>query len=227
MDISNYNELSPVEATAYQRELRNRLQIMPLDKPIKVIAGADISFNKFSDTIYAGIVVLSYPELQVLEKQTLVSKTSFPYIPGLLAFREIPALTEVWNKLTIKPDVLVCDGHGIAHPRRMGIATHFGIVVNTPTIGCGKSRLTGKYEEPGTAPFSESFLKDKNEIIGIVLKTKKNCKPVFVSPGNLISLEQSVELIKQCVGKYRIPEPTRLAHLLVNEVRVNAMQQNR
>ncbi|MDQ2753160.1 MAG: endonuclease V, partial [Bacteroidota bacterium] len=143
-----------------------------------------------------------------------------PYIPGLLAFREVPALSKAWENLTRKPDVLVLDGHGIAHPRRMGIATHFGIALQTPTMGCAKSLLTGKYVEPGMEAGSVSDLFHKDELIGKVLRTKKNVKPVFISPGNLITMDESLELIKQCVGKYRIPEPTRLAHLFVNELRV-------
>ncbi len=128
-------------------------------------------------------------------------------------------------RYTPKPDVLVLDGHGIAHPRRMGIATHFGIVMQTPTLGCAKSLLTGKYNEPPMEPGTATDLIHKNELIGKVLRTKKNTKPVFVSPGNLISMEQSLALILQCVRKYRIPEPTRLAHNFVNELRRQTMPQ--
>jgi len=205
---------------ALQRELRSRIQLTPLDKPVTTIGGADISFNKYSEVVYAGIIVLSFPDLKPVAEASTVATVRFPYIPGLLAFREIPALTEVWDQLEIKPDVLVLDGHGIAHPRRMGIATHFGLVTETPTIGCGKSRLTGKYEEPGDEPGSSSDLIHKGEKIGEVLRTKKRCNPVFVSPGNLITMEESLDLIKKCVSSYRIPEPTRLAHLLVNRIRL-------
>lgn len=217
---SLYDTITPSEAVAYQKELREKIQLKPLEKQIKTIAGSDISFNKFSEIVYAGIIVLSYPELEEIEKVTVVSTVRFPYIPGLLAFREIPALLEAWNRLKAKPDVLVCDGHGIAHPRRLGIASHFGILTSVPTIGCGKSKLTGTYQEPDSEPLSKSLLRDKEETIGVVLRTKKNCKPVFVSPGNGITLNESLEIITTCVGKYRIPEPTRKAHLLVNEARV-------
>lgn len=219
MISTNYNDISPAEAIAIQQELRDKIQLTPLMNPVKTIAGADISFNKYSDTVYAGIIVLSYPDMKPIDESTIVATTRFPYIPGLLGFREIPALVEAWNKLETKPDVLVLDGQGIAHPRRMGIATHFGLVAKTPTIGCAKSLLTGKYEEPEDAPGATSPLNDKGEIIGTVLRTKRKCKPVYISPGHLITLEESVDIAMKCITTYRIPEPTRLAHLLVNRVR--------
>lgn len=216
----NYNSLSPTEAVALQKELRQQIALIPLQHPVKTVAGADISFNKYSEIVYAGIVVLNYPDLQVIHTATAVATTKFPYIPGLLAFRELPALMEVWQKLEIKPDVLILDGHGIAHPRRMGIATHFGLVADTPTIGCAKSLLTGKYEEPGILPLATSPLMDKQEEIGKVLRTKNKCKPVYVSPGHKITMLESLDVIAQCIRKHRIPEPTRLAHLLVNKIRI-------
>lgn len=219
MNPSAYQHLSAPEAIAYQRELRKKVRITPLDRPVESIGGADISFNKYSETVYAGIIVLSYPGLKEICKTTLISRTSFPYIPGLLAFREVPALQEAWNQLEVKPGVLVLDGQGIAHPRRVGIATHFGLLTGIPAIGCAKSNLTGRFEEPANTPFAESEVRDKGELIGIALRTKKNCKPVFISPGHRIDFPQSLEIIKTCTGKYRIPEPTRRAHLLVNEVR--------
>jgi deoxyribonuclease V len=219
----DYENISPQQAVQIQAELRQQLNIQPLEKQVTTIAGADISFNKYSTTVYAGIVVMQFPSLQVIETSGITDETSFPYVPGLLAFREVPALAKAWNGLKIKPDVLVLDGHGIAHPRRMGIATHFGIVMQTPTVGCAKSLLTCKYDEPPIEPGTSTNLIHKNELIGKVLRTKKNVKPVFISPGNLISMEQSLALILQCVRKYRIPEPTRMAHNFVNELRRNAM----
>ena len=221
--IINYENITPQQAIELQTGLREQLQIQPLNIEITTIAGADISFNKYSTTVYAGIVVMQFPSLQVIETSGVTDKTNFPYVPGLLAFREVPALSKAWEKLKIKPDVLVLDGHGIAHPRRMGIAAHFGVVMNTPTLGCAKSLLTGKYTEPAIEAGSATDLFSKNELIGKVLRTKKNVKPVFISPGNLVSMEQSLAIILQCVRKYRIPEPTRLAHNFVNELRVNAM----
>lgn len=220
MIATNYNSLTPTDAVALQQQLRDQIQLTPLQKPIQTIGGADISFNKYSEVVYAGIVILSYPELQVIHTASVISTTRFPYVPGLLAFREVPALIEAWNKLEVKPDVLVLDGHGIAHPRRMGIATHFGLVAGTPTIGCAKSLLAGKYEEPGDKTFDSSPLIYKSDVIGTVLRTKPRCNPVYVSPGHLVTMDESLAIIKNCVRKYRIPEPTRLAHLLVNQVRL-------
>ena len=222
MSIS-YENITSQQAIELQTQLRQQLQIQPLTKEITTIAGADISFNKYSTTVYAGIVVMHFPSMQVIETSGVTDETTFPYVPGLLAFREVPALSKAWEKLQTKPDVLVLDGHGIAHPRRMGIAAHFGVVMQTPTLGCAKSLLTGKYTEPSTEAGSVSDLFAKEELIGKVFRTKKNVKPVFISPGNLISMEQSLDIIKQCVRKYRIPEPTRMAHNFVNELRVAAI----
>ncbi|MBZ4192298.1 deoxyribonuclease V [Niabella beijingensis] len=217
-----YDNLTPSEAVALQKELREKIDLTPRPAPVQFIGGADISFNKYETTVYAGIVVLKYPELVVQAHASVTCTVQFPYISGLLAFREVPALLKAWEALSLKPDVLVLDGHGIAHPRRLGIATHFGIIKNIPTIGCAKTRLTGNYQEPGNRRLDHTPLFDKQEKIGSVLRTKPNCKPIFVSPGNKVSMDQSLELITRCCGKYRIPEPTRLAHMLVNQGRVKA-----
>ena len=214
-----YETLSPAQAVALQNELRSQIRIEPLLKPITTIAGADISFNKYEETVYAGIIVLSFPDLQEIEKSTVISKTSFSYIPGLLSFREIPSLLKAWNQLKTKPDLMILDGQGIAHPRRMGIATHFGLVTDTPALGCAKSLLTGKFEALPETAGSESLLYDRDEVIGAALRTKNKTNPVYISPGHRINLKQSLEIIKQCVNGYRIPEPTRKAHLLVNQIR--------
>ena len=220
MNPANYEKLTAEQAIAYQQELRKQVSITPFDKEIRTIAGADISFNKYEETVYAGIVTFKYPELKIIGTATAISRTSFPYISGLLAFREVPALLEAWDKLQIKPDVLILDGQGIAHERRLGIATHFGLVTGATTIGSAKSRLAGKCEEPVNEVFAQSPMYDKGEMIGIALRSKKNCNPIYISPGNNISMEQSVEVIKNCIRGYRIPEPTRQAHLLVNKIRI-------
>lgn len=216
----NFN-LTPKEAIESQKKLREKIKLVPLKKKIKTIAGLDVSFNKFEKDVYAGIIVLSYPELKVLEKVCVKSVVDFPYIPGLLSFREIPPLLKCWQKLKRKPDIVVVDGHGIAHPRRLGIATHFGLVTGVPTIGCGKSLLYGKYKEPTLNAASESPLFDPktNEQIGIVLRTKRNVKPIFVAPGNKITLKESREIIQVTLRGYRLPEPTRRVHNLVNDFR--------
>jgi deoxyribonuclease V len=226
MDPSGYEHLTPAEAIDYQNDLRTRIQIRELHKPIKTIAGADISFNKNSELLYAGIVVFKYPEMQVITTSTAISHTSFPYISGLLAFREVPALFSAWNNLYIKPDVLVLDGQGIAHERRMGIATHFGLLTGMPTIGSAKSRLYGRHKEPANEMFAESPMYDKGEMIGIALRSKEHCNPIYISPGHNISMQQSVDVIKNCIRGYRIPEPTRQAHILVNKIRTENGEDN-
>ncbi len=222
-----YESLSPAQAIELQNGLRKQIRIEPLEKQIQTIAGADISFNKYEETVYADIIVLSFPDLQEVAKATVISRTSFPYIPGLLSFREVPSLLKAWNQLKTKPDLMVLDGQGIAHPRRMGIATHFGLVTDTPAIGCAKSLLTGKFEALAEAAGSESLIFDGEEVIGAALRTKNKVNPVFISPGHRITLQQSLEIIKRCVAGYRIPEPTRKAHLLVNQVRTQNMGDKR
>lgn len=220
MTVAHDWELSPSAAVALQKELRERVRLQPLAlSGLRTVAGADISFNRFSDTIYGGIVVLEFPSLKLLERAGTVFETKFPYIPGLLSFREIPALLQAWEKLETKPDLLVCDGHGIAHPRRLGIASHFGLLVERPTIGCGKSVLVGKFEEPESTRGSWSPLVHHDQTIGAALRTKNRVKPVFASPGHLIDLDSSIQVLLQCDGGYRLPEPTRKAHLFVNELR--------
>ena len=147
--ILNYGQLTIAEATALQQNLRTKVKLNPLTTPISTIAGADISLSLYSETVYAGMVVLSYPEMQPIAYSMVKSSTIFPYVPGYLAFREIPALLQVYEQIPVKPDVIMFDGNGILHARRMGIATHFGIITDTVTLGCAKKKLAGKYEEPG------------------------------------------------------------------------------
>lgn len=220
MKPADYENLTAAQAIAYQQELRHQIKIETLEKPIRIIAGADISFNKYEETVYAGIVLFRYPQMEVIANTWAIANTKFPYISGLLAFREVPALLDAWNKLDIKPDLMVLDGQGIAHERRMGIATHFGLLTDVPTIGSAKSRLRGRYEEPENQAFAQSPMHDGSEVIGIAMRSKKNCKPIFISPGHRISMAQSVEVIKNCIRGYRIPEPTRQAHILVNKIRI-------
>jgi deoxyribonuclease V len=222
--ISHSWNLTPAQAIALQKELREKINICPLKKDVSLIGGADISFNKASETVYAGIVVLSYPSLQVHAHSLVVSSTTFPYIPGLLSFRELPALLEALEQLDQKPDVLMVDGQGIAHPRRLGIATHFGLVADVPTLGCAKKVLIGKYKEPDINKGSNSSLMDGNEQIGILLRTKNNVKPVIISPGNLMDFEDAKNLAIHCTGRYRLPEPTRHTHLLVNRLRLGEVK---
>jgi len=213
-------DLTIPEAIALQQQLRSQIRLAPLETEVRYVGGADISFNKYSETVYAGIVVLELPGLTEVTRSGVVAETRFPYVPGLLSFREIPALLQAWEKLTLKPDVLMVDGHGIAHPRRLGIASHMGLLIDTPTIGCGKSKLVGRYDEPDVEPGSTSVLRDRQEQIGLVLRTKRNVQPLFVSPGHRITFDESIQLVLRCITKYRLPETTRQAHNAVNQLRL-------
>jgi len=215
-------DLTPGEAVEVQQRMRYMVRLRPLAQPVGAIAGADISYNKFSENVYAGIVVLSLPDLRIVETAGVRSVAKFPYVPGLLSFREAPSLLEAWEKLKTKPDVLMFDGQGIAHPRRFGIACHVGVLLDWPTIGCAKSILVGRYGELGLEAGSQSPLVDKGEQVGVALRTKSKVAPVYISPGHLTDLDSAVDLVLRSTTKYRLPEPTRQAHLLVNQLRVEA-----
>jgi deoxyribonuclease V len=213
--------LAPREAVELQKRLRGQVRLAPLKKKIETIAGADISFNKFDPVVYAGVVVLRLPTLEVVEESGVVSETKFPYVPGLLSFRETPSVLEAWARLKTEPDALMLDGQGYAHPRRFGIACHVGLLIERPTLGCAKSVLVGRYEEPGEERGSRAPLVDPKtgETIGAALRTKTRVQPIYVSAGHLIDLDDAVKLTLRCDGGYRQPEPTRRAHLLVNALR--------
>jgi deoxyribonuclease V len=214
-------QLTPREAVELQKQLRAQVRIEPLKRKIETVAGADISFNKFSPVVYAGLVVLRLPTLEVVEEVGVVSETRFPYVPGLLSFRETPSVLEAWAKLKTEPDAVMFDGQGIAHPRRVGIASHVGLLIDRPTFGCAKSVLVGRYEEPahGRGHWTPLVDPKNGETVGAALRTKDKVQPIFVSPGHLIDLAGALELTLACDGGYRQPEPTRRAHLLVNALR--------
>ena len=215
-------DLQPADAIALQKQLKSRLQLQPLATRPRLIAGADLSFDKGSDTVYAGIVVISLPDLQIVESKGLQTTAPFPYVPGLLSFRESPAILEVWEMIENKPDILVTDGQGTAHPRGFGVACHLGLWLETPTIGCAKTLLCGKFDELDLARGAHQPLIYKGEAVGAALRTKNRVAPVYVSPGNLIDLDDSIKILLSCDGGYRIPEPTRQAHLFVNRLRMGA-----
>ena len=208
--------VSPKEAIEIQKGLRSRLEIKELAGTIRYVAGADVSFSRKRDIIWAGIVVFGYPEFKKVEEKWITGRANFPYIPGLLSFRELPLLMEVFNRLETDPDLILCDGQGIAHPRGLGLASHLGLLLDTPTIGCAKSRLVGEFSDVGEKRGSYAHLWCKGHVVGAVLRTRQGVKPVFISPGNKITLDESLKMVLHCCGKYRIPEPTRQAHLLVN-----------
>ncbi len=211
--------MTPREAVELQNSLRDRVVMSPPARPIRTIAGGDISFNKYSSTIYAGVVVLSLETLEVIEESGVVTETHFPYVPGLLSFRETPALMEAWRRLTSEPDAMMVDGHGYAHPRRFGIASHIGLMIERPTFGCGKSVLVGKFDDPPPERGAWSPMMDNGEMIGAALRTKNRVSPVYVNIGHMIDLQSAIDLTLACDGGYRVPEPTRRAHLLVNAMR--------
>ncbi len=204
-------DVTPKAAVGIQNNLRNRIQLKDSGKKIRVIAGADVAFDKSSNQGYGGVIVYSFPELEEIERKGVIRPVTFPYVPGLLAFREAPILLEAFASLETEPDMILFDGQGIAHFRRMGIATHMGIVLNKPTIGCAKSRLIGRYEDPGEDVGSCSPLIHDEETVGMVLRTRKRVRPIFVSPGTKISLETCIEVVLECLDGYRIPKPTREA----------------
>jgi len=211
--IVNSHLLSTSQAIEIQKNLSARVVTDDAIPDVTYIAGVDLSVMKASNTATASVVLLNYPDLDIVDIQTTAGKLEFPYVPGLLSFRELPLTLAACEKLSITPDLVIVDGQGIAHPRRFGLASHLGIVMNIPTIGCAKSRLCGSYTEPENEPGDYSLLVDKDEIIGAVLRTKHKVKPVYVSIGHKISLDTAMRWIIDCCRGYRLPQPTRLAHL--------------
>lgn len=222
--------LSYSKARHCQSALASRVRFIPLKKQPKLIAGLDCTFTKDGQKIIAAVVVLKSPDFTPVETASASRKLTFPYIPGLLSFREAPACIAAVKKLKTTPDIFIIDGQGIAHPRRLGLAAHLGLFFDKPTIGCAKSRLTGFFEEPPSEKGAYSLLKDKKDVkqdtryetIGAVVRTRTNVKPVFVSVGNKCLLKDAVKITLRCATKYRLPEPTRLAHQLVGKLRLKA-----
>lgn len=204
-------DLSPKEAARIQSELRERISLTWDNRPVKAVAGVDVSLAEA--TARCAIVVLAFPDLKPLEGVTSEVPLVFPYIPGLLAFREGPAVLAAWEKLETKPDLLMFDGQGIAHPRGVGIASQMGLWLDRPAIGVAKSRLYGRHAEPGFKRGDQAELLGKDDnIIGSVLRTKDNVKPLYISPGHLIDVEYATKFTLACDGGYRLPETTRWAH---------------
>ncbi len=211
-------DISVKEAIMVQVKLRSLLDLKagPAGPPEK-IAGVDVTSD--NGRMIGGVIILRYPGLETIEKKYSVMPVNFPYIPGLLSFREGPVLLESFKNIENIPDVIIFDGHGIAHTRRMGLASHLGIILNRPSIGCAKSVLTGKYQMPGKRKGDYSLLEDDGEILGAALRTKQGVKPVFVSPGHRIDLNTSIRVVLKSLSGYKLPEPTRLAHIFVNKIR--------
>jgi deoxyribonuclease V len=224
--------LSYAEARRVQGELAGRVQFVPLRKEPRLIAGLDCAFSKDGKRIFAAAVLLrvsgfrSDPagglegfEFEQVETVTAVQEARFPYIPGLLSFREAPVCLEAVEKLSRSPDLFIIDGQGVAHPRRLGLASHLGLFLEKSTIGCAKSRLVGEFQEPGSRKGAWSLLRDGVEVIGEVVRTRSGVKPVFVSVGHRCTLENATSVTLACATRYRLPEPTRLAHQAVSKLR--------
>jgi deoxyribonuclease V len=206
---------------AIQLTLRSQLRLHGTG-PFATVAGVDVAYDKSSKRMFAGVVVMGDDGRDLPDFATATTSADFPYIPGLLSFREIPAVIKAWNRLKTPPDCLICDGHGLAHPRRVGLACHLGLLLNCPSIGCAKSRLVGTYREPRQRRGSVAPLLDQGEQIGVVLRTKDGVAPVFVSQGDRIGLDAAVRTVLATCRGYRLPEPQRRAHLLVTKMRLAA-----
>jgi deoxyribonuclease V len=190
--------------------------------PLRLIAGADISYSRGDNRFFGVVVLLSYPSMEITEISSFFDCVSFPYVPGLLSFREGPILLKAFENLKQRPDIVLFDGQGIAHPRGIGLASHLGLFLDLPTIGCAKTKLVGTHEEVGPERGSFVDLYHKDSVIGAVVRTKNRVKPVFVSQGHRISLQRAIEVVLACCKGYRLPEPVRQAHLAVNRLRLEA-----
>ena len=205
------------EAKIIQQQLQKQVILEDKLQQVDYVAGVDVGFQDNYKMTKAAIAVLKFPSLELVESQTALIPTTFPYIPGFLSFREIPALLKTIEKLTIIPDIILCDGQGIAHPRRLGIASHLGVLIDIPTIGVAKSLLIGKHEEVPLEKGNWQPLIDKEEVIGAVLRSRTNVKPIYVSIGHKISLLTALEYVMTCLTQYRLPETTRWADKLASD----------
>ncbi|RMH37774.1 MAG: deoxyribonuclease V [Nitrospirae bacterium] len=212
--------VTPEHARRLQEELRHFVIPIGTLSQLHLVAGADVAYDRPSCRMFAGIVVLQLPDFQIVETRMAVRQTTFPYIPGLLSFRETPALLAAWKQVSHTPDVLFIDGHGLSHPRRFGLACHVGVLIDRPVIGCAKSRLIGTYEEPPPTRGSTSWLYDETgHIIGAVVRTRGGTRPVFVSVGHRIDLQEAVRVTLLCSKGYRLPEPIRQADQFVERIK--------
>ncbi|AHY45833.1 Deoxyinosine 3'endonuclease (endonuclease V) [Rubrobacter radiotolerans] len=213
--------LSPREARELQVELAPRVEAdVPLDPgSLEYVAGVDVSTEARSGMAYATVVVLDFPGLEVVEERGFAAPLDFPYVPGLLSFRELPPVVGALREVETPVGAIICDAQGIAHPRRLGLASHLGLFVEVPTVGCAKSRLVGDFEEPGREKGSATDLVDRGEVVGRVVRTRSGVSPVYVSVGNRIDLDSAVRLVLACAPKYRLPETTRRAHEAANRLR--------
>lgn len=214
-------DLSPYEAQQIQKDLQARIVEEVSDTPITTVAGIELAHSRFQDTLIVAVSVLSFPGLSVLEEATVEHRSPFPYIPGLLSFREVPAIVAALEQLSVLPDMLVVDGPGLAHPHRLGVASHLGVLLDRPTIGCSRSVLVGSYVEPEVTAGSQSALVWQGELIGTVYRSKNRVAPLFISVGHRTTRVAAQEFVAACCQGYRLPEPTRHAHLALNHARTD------
>ncbi|KAB8308321.1 deoxyribonuclease V [Erwinia endophytica] len=211
MDIQALKQEQSARAAGVVRE--DDFAVMPP----RYIAGADVGFEQGGEVTRAALVILEYPSMKLVEHQVARIATTMPYIPGYLSFREYPALLAAWQQLQLQPDLLFVDGQGIAHPRRLGVASHFGLLVDVPTIGVAKRLLCGKFAALEEEPGSRQPLVDKGEQIGWVLRSKRRCNPLFISPGHRVHLDTALDWVERCLQGYRLPEPTRWADAVASQ----------
>lgn len=223
MKVKNIHEwdLTYQQARSLQEQLASKVRFTAIRKKPRLVAGIDCAFSKDGKRIGAAVVVMNFPELEVIEIETATAEVTYPYIPGLLSFREGPVCIKAVEKIVNTPDVFLVDGQGIAHGRGLGLAAHLGLFFDKPTIGCAKSRLVGQYEEPGKDKGDCSPLIYKDRQVGAVVRTRTNVKPLLISVGNKCSLDDAIEITLACAKKYRLPEPTRLAHQTVTKLKPN------
>jgi deoxyribonuclease V len=218
--------LTPREAMRLQERLRERVEREDRFDALQFVAGADLAFDPETNLAFAGVIVYEFRQLREVERRMARRRLRFPYVPGLLSFREGPVLLAAFEKLRTEPDLILVDGHGIAHPRRFGIACHLGLLLDKPTIGCAKSILVGEAAEPGERAGSTAPLVDKDEVVGIALRTRDRVKPIYVTTGHRVSLESAVQIVTRCLDGFRLPKPTREADHFVRDLR-RAYQQRR
>ncbi|HID22476.1 MAG TPA: deoxyribonuclease V [Planctomycetaceae bacterium] len=211
--------LRPEDAAAVQSRLARHVVLKGAPRTVQTIGGADVAYDEERNLLFAGIVVLERRSLERVERSGAVRRCRFPYVPGLLSFRECPALLAAAAKIRCEPDVLMVDSQGVAHPRRFGLASHLGLLLDCPTIGCAKSWLIGQYDEPGSAQGGWSPLWHGGRQVGAVVRTRERVKPVFVSPGHRMTVRRAVRLVLETTRGYRLPEPVRQAHLFVGRLR--------
>jgi deoxyribonuclease V len=222
-------DLTPTAAIALQRELAPRVVCVGDPGDVRIVAAADVAFahppaRRQPGLARAAVVAMSYPEMEVLESHVIEAPVTFPYVPGLLSFREIPVLAPAFERLQSRPDLLLVDGQGYAHPRRLGIASHVGLLTDVPTIGCAKSRLCGDHAVPGVEAGRTADLIHNGELIGLVLRTRDNVSPLYVSVGNRIGLREAADWVLRLCRGYRIPEPIRLADRLSKGHQLNLIR---